>query len=218
MQRCVAIHANGTSEVLEFRPEVHRELRHLGYRRFVVRTADSRALSSAVYARTTPSAWQFSDAAKKLWGLTGDVHGFDEYGEPVRDTLTPAIGSPVVSAREAGDVPPAEAEGRDASTSLNGVMSRETSARSRSRIDPSQLPELIARANHSLPAEDPRKITHLMTGDLVTAAREIRREMDAGSSEPERDAELRSLADRLDVHAAALGSYLRARADDAPRA
>jgi hypothetical protein len=85
MNRCVAIHSNGTSEVLDVQPRLHQELRGLGYRRFVVRTADGRALSSAVYSRRTPSTWQCVDAARKLWGLSSAVNVFDEQGELVSD-------------------------------------------------------------------------------------------------------------------------------------
>src|SRR3954471_285480 len=76
MNRCVAIHANGTSEVIDVQPRVHRELRGLGYRRFVIRTADGRApLTAAVCARIAPSPWQITDAARRLWGRnTTDVH------------------------------------------------------------------------------------------------------------------------------------------------
>jgi hypothetical protein len=85
MNRCVAIHINGTSEVLDVQPRLHQELRGLGYRRFVIRTADGRSLSSAVYARRTPSTWQCVDAARKLWGLSSAVDVFDEQGELITD-------------------------------------------------------------------------------------------------------------------------------------
>lgn len=220
MQRCVAIHANGTSEVLEFHPELHKELRRLGYRRFVVRTADGRALSSAVYARSTPSSWQFSDAAKKLWGLTGDVQAIDDSGELVTDTLTPAAGAPLVSPNRETRVPqPAFDEERDAAVRKAGVgretpplssarVEQGTPARPRTRVDPRQLPELIARANHSLPDADPRKITRAMVSDLAGAARQLRLRAD-----PEQGA----LADRLERHARALATYLRPRGDDERR-
>jgi hypothetical protein len=215
MIRCVAIHANGTSEVLEFRPQVHQELRHLGYRRFVVRTADGRALSSAVYARTTPSTWQFSDAAKKLWGLAGEVQALDEHGEPVTDTLTPANGiASVPSGIHARVTQPASGEGKGASAVRMAGVDRETPARSKTRIDPSQLPELIARANHSLPETDPRKITRSLVGDLLRAARAIRLDLDVGPGAPGGASDRRDLADRLDAYARALDSYLRPRPDD----
>jgi hypothetical protein len=97
MNRCVAIHINGTSEVLDVQPRLHQELRGLGYRRFVIRSADGRALSSAVYARRTPSTWQCVDAARKLWGLSSAVNVFDEQGEIITDTSTPVAGTAVVS-------------------------------------------------------------------------------------------------------------------------
>src|ERR1700730_3339414 len=93
MNHCVVIHINGTSEVVDVLPRVHRELRGLGYRRFVLRTADGRSpLSSAVYSRATPSLWQLSDAARKLWGRnTADVHAFDEHGEPLAHDGSPRM-------------------------------------------------------------------------------------------------------------------------------
>jgi hypothetical protein len=221
MQRCVAIHANGTSEVLEFQPQVHHDLRRLGYRRFVVQTADGRALSSAVYARTTPSSWQFSDAAKKLWGLTGEVQVFDEHGEPVRDTLTPASGSPAIPpAAETRVAQTAFVEGSESEVRKAGVgretpvapapgIPREGPARPRTRVDPRQIPELIARANHSLPDADPRKITRAMIADVARAARAMRLNADEGLGAGMDEAQQRALADRLESHARALGSYLR---------
>jgi hypothetical protein len=110
MNRCVAIHANGTSEVLDVQPPVHQELRGLGYRRFVVRTTDGRALSSAVYARRTPSAWQCLDAARKLWGLSSAVNVFDEQGELLTDVSTPAAGTTAVAATMDRPRPVADSE------------------------------------------------------------------------------------------------------------
>ena len=218
MVRCVAIHANGVSEVLEFQPQVHQELRRLGYRRFVVRTADGRALSSAVYARTTPSTWQFSDAAKKLWGLTSDLQVLDEYGEPVTDTLTPATGSAIVSPHaELRVAQPAFADGRESSAVPKAGVGRETPTRPKTRVHASQLPELIARANHSLPDADSRKITRSMMADVICAARTIRLEAGMGTAVSADERERRALADRLEMHARALGSYIRPRADDATR-
>src|SRR3979411_3024478 len=83
MNRCVAIHSNGTSELIDVQPSVHRELRELGYRRFVIRTADGRSpLVSAVSSRTAPTSWQIGDAARKLWGRNAAAaHVFDEHGE-----------------------------------------------------------------------------------------------------------------------------------------
>lgn len=214
MIRCVAIHSNGMSEVLEFKPKVHQDLRGLGYRRYVVRTADERALSSAVYSRGTPSLWQFADAAKKLWGRgTGDVHVFDEHGEPVVD-----------------GGPEADASGNDAvtSTSRQGSDDRERDAleRSESRrqtplssrtvIDPQQAPELITRANNLLPASDPRKITPATVADMLRAAHAIRHALD-GTAVAADGTDRRALADRLDTHARALESYLRAQSSDPGR-
>lgn len=222
MQRCVAIHANGTSEVLEFRPVLHQELRRLGYRRFVVRTADGRALSSAVYARTTPSSWQFADAARKLWGLVSDVQAIDESGELVTDAHTPAAGHPAVPPPPDTRVAqPAFVEGRgaDAGTRKAGV-GRETpeagserlpgppAARAKTRIDPRQVPELIARANHSLPDADPRKITRERAGDIMRAADALRRSADTiDGSDDQRAAQ--ELAERLDRFGRALLGYVR---------
>ena len=218
MQRCVAIHANGTSEVLEFRPKVHQELRRLGYRRFVVRTADGRALSSAVYARTTPSNWQFNDAAKRLWGLTSEVQVFDDQGEPLTDTLTPAAGTAAIPANaETRVAQPAFAEGRDDAGVRKAGVGRETpgasAAQPRTRIDPRQVPELIARANHALADADPRKITWSMLEDFAGAARAIRLELRAGALAPGEASERRALADRIETHARALSSYLHPRAE-----
>ncbi len=228
MQRCVAIHANGTSEVLEFRPQLHQDLRRLGYRRFVVRTADGRALSSAVYARTTPSGWQFSEAAKQLWGLAGDVEAMDESGELVTDTLSPADGSATIpSPPETRVAQPAFAEGRDDAVVRKAGVGRETppaaarpvgaepSPARKTRVQPHQLPELIARANHSLPDADPRKITRALVNDLAIAARAIRLDADANAT-PDAGQQ-RALAHRLERHARALASYLRVRADEPVR-
>jgi hypothetical protein len=220
MQRCVAIHVNGTSEVLEFRPQVHQDLRRLGYRRYVVQTADRRALSSAVYARVQPSSWQFSDAAKKLWGLTSDVKVFDDQGEPVRDTLTP-VSSAAIPPRAETRVPQSAFVDGSGDTVRKAGVGRETPATSRegvaielplqprTRVDPRQVPELIARANHSLPDVDARKISRAMVADLQRAARAIRLTADEGLSAGMDDGEQRALADRLESHARALGSYLR---------
>ena len=203
MQRCVAIHANGTSEVLEFQPRVHRELRRLGYRRFVVQTADGRSLSSAVYARATPSTWQFSNSAKQLWGLTGDVQGFDEHGEPIRDTLTPAGGIATIP--------------RFVEPGVRVAPVPRATAPPKTRIHPRQVPELIARANHSLPDADPRKITRALVDDLSQAARALRWDVSASSCAESDDPERRALADRIDARARALGSYLRPRDDSTVR-
>lgn len=215
MNRCVAIHSNGTSEVLEFKPKVHQDLRGLGYRRFVVRTADGRALSSAVYSRTTPSLWQFSDAAKKLWGRgTGDVHVFDEHGEPVVDGAPESdasTNSTVPSASQAGSDNPG-VDARDSSE-----FGRTTPLSSRTVIDPRHLPDMITRANNLLPSSDPRKITPATVADMLRAAHAIRHALD-GTVDADDATQRRALADRLDTHARALESYLRARSADPGRA
>ena len=208
MNRCVAIHSNGTSEVLEFRPKVHQDLRALGYRRFVVRTADGRALSSAVYSRTTPSLWQFSDAAKKLWGRgTGDVLVFDEHGEPVVDGAPESEASMNASATSASSDAAADYSGVDAPGSAES--GRATPLSSRTVIDPRHLPEMITRANNLLPASDPRKITPGTVADMLSAAHAIRHVLD-GTVNADDSTQRRALADRLDTHARALESYLRA--------
>lgn len=222
MQRCVAIHANGTSEVLEFRPKLHQELRHLGYRRFVVRTGDKRALSAAVYARTTPSAWQFADAARKLWGLIGgDVEAFDEGGERVTDAHDTAGHD----ARErfttgAYLAQSAELLGTDERVALasaaNGPLQTtpastsrpEAQAPARTRIDVRQIPELIARANRSLPDSDPRKITAERLEDLLRAASSLRRTASSLKTAAE-VVEVRDLSERLEQLARALAGYVR---------
>jgi hypothetical protein len=211
MNRCVAIHSNGTSEVLDFQPQVHQDLRRLGYRRFVVRTADARALSSAVYARSTPTSWQFSDAAKKLWGRgVGDVKVFDERGEPLTDTFTPATGSPSVSPNaETRVAQPTFVDGREDPSVRKAGVGQETPAQPRARVDPRQLPEMISRANHSLPDADPRKITRSMVADLARAARELRATLADTPCERSDESDRRLFADRLETHARALGSYLR---------
>jgi hypothetical protein len=48
-----------------------------------------------VYSRHTPSSWQFTDAARKLWGLSSAVNVFDEQGELVSDA-TPSYSSPAI--------------------------------------------------------------------------------------------------------------------------
>ncbi len=214
MNRCVAIHSNGTSEVLEFKPKVHQDLRGLGYRRFVVRTADGRALSSAVYSRTTPSLWQFSDAAKKLWGRgTGDVHVFDEHGEPVLDGAPESDASMNSSAASASL---AGADDRGADDRTGEDSGRATPLSSRTVIDPRHLPEMITRANNLLSASDPRKITPATVADMLRAAQAIRHAID-GTVDADDAAQRRALADRLDTHARALESYLRTGAADPGR-
>ena len=202
MNRCVAIHSNGTSEVIDVHPRVHRELRGLGYRRFVIRTADGRSpLASAVYARITPTSWQITDAARKLWGRNTDaVHVFDEAGEPLAHdgsppltakemhsidaavmdaTSTPPIGSPVIPAAPA----PAPATPPASSTPATGT----------------RAPDLPPPASI---------VTRAMLLDLRLAAREIRgllASRPVGLSEAN---QLRALADRLEAHAQSLETQL----------
>jgi hypothetical protein len=201
MNRCVAIHNNGMSEVLDVLPGTHQELRGLGYRRFVVRTADGRSLSSAVYCRLTPSTWQIQDAAKKLWGhSTGSVHVFDEQGE-----LVPVAGTSTRSSLETTVERKPHIEGKGATSTRDDSAHETAAAAHASRVDAKHLPELIARANQLLPESDPRKITANMVEDLRRAARELR--LTLGERLYNRDEESR-YADALDAHARALESYL----------
>ena len=190
MNRCVAIHINGTSEVIDVQPKVHRELRGLGYRRFVIRTADGRSpLASAVYSRTTPTRWQISDAARKLWGRnTESVQVFDEHGEPLaHDGVEPlttgemqVIDAPIAAARptpfmgqpvvQAPPAPPAPAP---------------VSATPRAGSVPTGLP-----------------------ADLRLAAREIRGLLASRPVGLKEANQLRALADRLEMHAQTLEAQL----------
>jgi hypothetical protein len=188
MNRCVAIHINGTSEVIDVQPKVHRELRGLGYRRFVIRTADGRSpLASAVYSRTTPTRWQISDAARRLWGRnTEAVQVFDEHGEPLvhdgSDPLTTGemkvIDAPIAAARptpfmgQAVVPPPSGPAASAAGTPRTGVDSQ------------------------GLPA------------DLRLAAREIRGLLASRPVGLKEADQLRALADRLEAHALALEAQL----------
>jgi hypothetical protein len=140
MNRCVAIHINGTSEVLDVQPRLHQELRGLGYRRFVVRTADGRALSSAVYSRRTPSTWQCVDAARKLWGLSSAVNVFDEHGELISDLSTPTSGVAVVAV--SGERP-------RSTTDTEVPVARSADRQKESTITPAMLADL-RRAAHEI--------------------------------------------------------------------
>jgi hypothetical protein len=181
MNRCVAIHINGTSEVIDVQPKVHRELRGLGYRRFVIRTADGRSpLASAVYSRTTPTRWQISDAARKLWGRnTEAVQVFDEHGEPLAhdgsEPLTTGemkvIDAPIAAARP---------------TPFGG----------QAVIPPPSAPASRASAASELPA------------DLRLAAREIRGLLASRPVGLKEANQLRALADRLEAHAQTLEAQL----------
>jgi hypothetical protein len=108
MNRCVVIHPAGDAELQNFHPVLHQRLRGLGYKRFVIqflRSVDHRMLSAAVYSRLTPSPWQASEAARRLWGrAAGEISLVDEQGDvvvqgpelvPANSPLgTPAQGSP----------------------------------------------------------------------------------------------------------------------------
>jgi len=194
MNRCVAIHANGTSEVIDVQPRVHRELRGLGYRRFVIRTADGRSpLTAAVYARTAPSPWQITDAARRLWGRnTPDVHVFDEHGEPLvhdgRAAMTTGemrvIDAPITEEHAVVLLPPSEEP----------------------LPDPVVTPPPSAHPVAPAPRSD--VVTRPMIEDLRRAAREIRgliasRPVSLGAA-----TELRDLADRVEAHARTLESLL----------
>jgi hypothetical protein len=193
MNRCVAIHSNGTSEVIDVHPRVHRELRGLGYRRFVIRTADGRSpLVSAVYARSTPSSWQVGDAARKLWGRNTDaVHVFDEHGEPlVHD------GSPSLTASEMHVV---DAAVMDA-TSTPPIGS--------AVIPPPGPPAPVVPAAPVAPAPPVTSITPGLPLDLRLAAREIRGLLASRPVGLTEANQLRALADRLEAHAQALEAQL----------
>lgn len=178
MNRCVAIHSNGTSEVIDVQPDVHRELRGLGYQRFVVRTADGRSLSSAVYARSTPTQWQIGDAARKLWGRnTGAVHVFDEDGEPVPSASSSRGGSGKLRTE------PPISEGMKAPGATE---------------DPADPGEVT----------DPRAITPAMLDDVRQAASAIRSALDQRPTPLNQAYELRALADRLESHARTLETLL----------
>jgi hypothetical protein len=193
MNRCVAIHSNGTSEVIDVHPRVHRELRGLGYRRFVIRTADGRSpLVSAVYARSTPSSWQVGDAARKLWGRNTDaVHVFDEHGEPlVHD------GSPSLTASEMHVV---DAAVMDA-TSTPPIGS--------AVIPPPEPPAPVVPAAPVAPAPPVTSITPGLPLDLRLAAREIRGLLASRPVGLTEANQLRALADRLEAHAQSLEAQL----------
>jgi hypothetical protein len=196
MNRCVAIHSNGTSEVIDVHPRVHRELRGLGYRRFVIRTADGRSpLASAVYARITPTAWQISDAARKLWGRNTDaVHVFDEHGEPLDHD-----GSPPLTASEMHDVDAAVMDAQPTPPLGTAVVPQ------------TQTPSVTAAAPPAVapaPAAPATAVTPAMLLDFRLAAREIRgllASRPVGLSEAN---QLRALADRLETHAQLLEGQL----------
>ena len=182
MNRCVAIHANGTSELIDVQPRVHRELRGLGYRRFVIRTADGRSpMTSVIYCRVAPTAWQITDAARKLWGRnTTAVQVFDDHGEPLaHEGLAPMT---------------------------TGEM-RVIDAPVTEQVAPPR-PSAPAPALSSSPAAGGPSTRSAIVDDVRRAAREIRGLLAARPvSMAEADA-LRALADRLDSHARTLESLL----------
>lgn len=204
MNRCVAIHANGTSEVIDVHPRVHRELRGLGYRRFVIRTADGRSpLASAVYARVTPTTWQITDAARKLWGRnTTAVHVFDEAGEPLAHD-----GSEPLTAKELHSVDAAVMDATSTSTPAIGSAAIPATPAPAAAAPPPQPAAADTRAPEAAPPAS--IVTPSMLLDLRLAAREIRgllASRPVGLSEAN---QLRALADRLESHAAALEAQLQ---------
>ena len=195
MNHCVVIHVNGTSEVVDVQPRVHRELRGLGYRRFVIRTADGRSpLSSAIYARATPSLWQVSDAARRLWGRnTTSVHIFDEHGEPLVHDGTPRMTTgemQIIDAPVTEEHPiPLEA------VPANAAPANAAPANAAQDAAPRAVGEISV-------------VTREMLTDLRLGAREIRgllASRPVGLSEAN---QLRALADRLEAHAKALEALL----------
>jgi hypothetical protein len=186
MNRCVAIHTNGTSEVIDVQPRMHRELRGLGYQRFVIRTADGRSpLTSAVYARMTPSRWQITDAARRLWGRnTTEVLVFDEHGEPLSHDGTPPM---TTGEMRVIDAPVTEEHPVVLAPSLPVT------------------PEPAAPEPEPSPAP-PRTdvVTRAMVEDLRRAAREIRGLIASRPVSLEQATDFRALADRVEAHARAL--------------
>jgi hypothetical protein len=190
MNRCVAIHSNGTSEVVDVHPRVHRELRGLGYRRFVIRTADGRSpLASAVYSRSTPTTWQITDAARKLWGRNTDaVHVFDEHGEPLAHD-----GSPPLTASE-----------------MHVIDEAVIDARPTPPIGTAVVPEAPASsALSSTIAAVTAAVTPGMLLDFRLAAREIRGLLASRPVSLAEATQLRALADRLEAHAQSLETRVR---------
>jgi hypothetical protein len=189
MNRCVAIHSNGTSEVIDVQPRVHRELRGLGYRRFVIRTADGRSpLTSAIYARAVPSTWQIGDAARKLWGRnTTAVHVFDEDGEPLAHDGSPGMTT--------GEMRVIDAPITERPTPPAATPAQPTSARASTPA--SSMPASVDGA----PPPPTSPVTKEMLDDLRAGAREIRGLLASRPVGLEQANELRALADRLEVWA-----------------
>ncbi len=197
MNRCVAIHVNGTSEVIDVQPRVHRELRGLGYRRFVIRTADGRSpLTSAIYSRGIPSTWQIGDAARKLWGRnTTAVHVFDEDGEPLAHDGTPGIST---GEMRAIDAPITERLTPAMSTPAISTPKMPTPARAST---PAQSMAASAAPPAAAPAPPASPVTKEMLDDLRAGAREIRGLLASRPVGLEEANSLRALADRLEVWA-----------------
>lgn len=191
MNRCVAIHVNGTSEVIDVQPRVHRELRGLGYRRFVIRTADGRSpLTSAIYSRGIPSTWQIGDAARKLWGRnTTAVHVFDEDGEPLAHDGSPGIST--------GEMRVIDAPITERPTPATPTPAMRTPARASTPATSMPAPVDAAAASPAPPSP----VTKEMLDDLRAAAREIRGLLASRPVGLEEANALRALADRLEVWA-----------------
>lgn len=119
MHRCVVLHRNASSELLDVQPTLHQNLRGLEYKRFVVelvRDTDGLSSTAPLYCQFMPSPWQTSNAAKQLWGRrTGTIRLFDENGYLVQDataaTGTPLQGTPSVPAPTPASAPPPLAGG-----------------------------------------------------------------------------------------------------------
>jgi len=108
MTSCVVIHPTGAIDVADFQPALHQRLRGLGYKRFAIqsgRGADGLTHSAAVYARLAPSAWQASEAVRKLWGRgVGEVTIYDEQGELVESELAPNEPKPTPPTRSSAAI------------------------------------------------------------------------------------------------------------------
>ena len=193
MNRCVAIHVNGTSEVIDVQPRVHRELRGLGYRRFVIRTADGRSpLTSAIYSRGVPSTWQIGDAARKLWGRnTTAVHVFDEDGEPLAHDGSPGI---TTGEMRVIDAPITERLTPALSTPAISTPVMSTPPRA-------STPARSMSAPVGAPAPPTSPVTKEMLDDLRAGAREIRGLLASRPVGLEEASALRALADRLETWA-----------------
>ncbi len=190
MNRCVAIHANGTSEVIDVQPRQHRELRGLGYQRFVIRTADGRSpLTSAVYARVAQSRWQITDAARRLWGRnTTDVLVFYEHGEPLDHDGTPPMTTGEMRV-------------------IDAPVTEEHPVLLLPSEEPLPEPVVPIPPAHAAPAR-PDVVTRAMVEDLRRAAREIRGLIASRPVSLDQATDFRALADRVEAHARALEALL----------